>query len=351
MKSWDQITDAAVVYLPLFAIAAILGLLLWGVYWLVIGRHERLGDEQKFPRQILMLVLLLFSVLVLVLALPVSESSRNHLIGLIGLLVSGIIAFSSTNILANLMAGILLRITKPFRIGDFIRAGDCFGRVSERGLFDTEIQTESRELIALPNAWLIKNPVTTIRSSGVIISTTLSLGYDVHHDRIEPLLLRAAETCGLEEPFVHILELGNFAVTYRVSGILTDTKRYITARSNLCRHVLDTLHGEGVEIMSPAYMNQRRMNEEKKIVPENIRPASQEKTVSAEDLAFDKAEKAEQVEKEKIRLKNELETLEAGLKEAGEKEKARIREKMELLRERFKELEQPAEEPDQEESE
>jgi small conductance mechanosensitive channel len=45
-------------------------------------------------------------------------------------------------------------------------------------------------------------------------STTLSLGFDAHHLTVEPLLIEAAAKSGLEEPFVHILEIGNYAVTY-----------------------------------------------------------------------------------------------------------------------------------------
>ena len=116
-------------------------------------------------------------------------------------------------------------------MGDFIRIGDYFGRVSGRGLFDTEIQTETRELISLPNSYCISHPVATILGSGTIIATTLSLGYDLDHKRIEELLIKAAQSCGLQEPFVHILKLGDFSVTYRVSGLLQEAKHLITAQS------------------------------------------------------------------------------------------------------------------------
>ena len=34
-----------------------------------------------------------------------------------------------------------------------------------------------------------------------------------------PLLIEAAEKSGLEEPFVHIIEIGNYSITYRISGL------------------------------------------------------------------------------------------------------------------------------------
>ncbi|MFH2124332.1 MAG: mechanosensitive ion channel domain-containing protein [Pseudomonadota bacterium] len=344
MEIWNRILEISLPYLPLLCVAIALGLALLAAHWFLIGRHADLGNERKFPRQIVMLGLTLVTLVAMVLVLPISEDSRNRLIGIIGLLASGVVAFSSTNVVASLMAGILLRLTKPFRIGDFIHVGDHFGRVSERGLFDTEIQSESRELIAIPNTYLVSHPVTTIRSSGTIISTTLSLGYDVHHSQVEPLLLRAAEESGLAEPFVHILELGNFAVTYRISGFLPEVKWLITARSNLCRKVLDILHGQDIEIMSPTYMNQRRVDDAGKIIPTIGQEDVSTQPVMAEDIVFDKAEQAEQTEDEKQKLINDMQELEAALKEAPEEEKQRIKDEIAEDRERLKILEQMAEE-------
>jgi len=227
------------------------------------------------------------------------------------------------------MAGVLLRITQPFTTGDFIRIGEHFGRVSERGLFDTEIQTETRELISLPNTYCISNPLTTTPSSGTIISASLSLGYELDHKRIEPLLIKAAQTCGLTEPFVHILELGNFSVTYRVSGFLEETKRLISLQSNLNACVLDTLHSHGIEILSPSYMNQRQIRETANVIPDaTIVSVPIDQRTSAEEIAFDKADHAERLENEKLKLKQEIESLEASLKELVTDEQKKLQKKV-----------------------
>ncbi len=329
-------------FFPLLLVLIGMGFLLKGVHWLLIGRFPEMGDERRFPRQLIFMGLSLFGVVIAVLVLPVSESSRNQLIGLVGLIVSGVIAFSSTTIIANLMAGLLLRITKPFRVGDFIRIGEYFGRVSERGLFDTEIQTATRELISLPNSYCIGHPVATILGSGTIISASLSLGYNLDHKRIEQLLVEAALSCDLQEPFVHILQLGDFSVTYRVSGFLQETKHLITAQSILHACVLDTLHSHGVEIMSPAFMNQRRLDKEERILPPHARveKASLSETTAAEDIAFDKAEKAEKLEDEKQRLVKEIAELESAIKtETDQDHKSDYLSVLEQKRERLKALE------------
>jgi small conductance mechanosensitive channel len=339
MPEWGTLLERFAAYLPMVAVFAILVVVLAGVQWFLIGRYPNMGNERKFPRQILMLGLGIISLLILVLALPIDTGSRNQLIGLIGLVLSGLFAFSSTNVLTNLMAGILLRITKPFRIGDFIHMNEYFGRVTERGLFDTEIQTESRELIAIPNTCLITIPVTTMRSSGVIISASLSLAYDVPHSVIEPLLIKAASETGLEDPHVHILELGNFSVTYRVSGLLADIKYHITARSDLNSNILDALHEGKVEIVSPFFLNQRVYDTEKRFIPPRVRSKAKKSTTTAEDQAFDKAESAERLDKEKFALIEEIEQLEEALKEARRAEKENLKTRLEKDQQLLRELE------------
>ena len=339
MEHWNHLLDSIILFWPLLCVVIVLGAALRGMHWFLIRRHPDLSSERKFPRQIILLGLLLLGLISATLVLPVSETFRDRLLWIIGLLISGIIAFSSTTIVANFMAGILLRITKPFRTGDFVRVGEYFGRVSERGLFDTELQTESRELIALPNTYLISNPVTAVLNSGTIISITLSLGFDIHHSQVEPLLIEAAKECGLEEPFVHIIEIGNYSITYRISGLLIEVKGLITARSNLSRSVLDTLHGQGVEILSPTYMNQRRIGDDKKVIPPFVTEASSEASAAAEQIAFDKADRAELIENEKQKLTKDLQEMESLLKEASGEDKDKIKLKISEGHERLKAME------------
>ncbi|MEX0330215.1 MAG: mechanosensitive ion channel domain-containing protein [Puniceicoccaceae bacterium] len=325
-----------------FAITLILVIaFLYGANWVLLRRHAELGSERLFPRQLAMLGLTIAGIVVIAMALPVNPSTRNQVIAFLGLVVSGTFAFSSTTIFANLLAGVMLRITKPFRAGDFVEVEDIFGRVSERGLLDTEVQTETRQLISIPNTFLITRPVSVIRSSGTIVSANLSLGYDVHHSRISDHLKEAALTAGLEEPFVHIIELGDFSVSYRVSGLLTDVKSFLTAKSLLHACVLDSLHSAGIEIVSPNFMNQRPLKDGTLVIPRRMQAKLDEKKdeTAAEAIVFDKAEEAEQRELKQNQLIQTIQTLEESLKTAVEETKAAIQQKIQAAREQLAELE------------
>jgi hypothetical protein len=340
------IADLALSFVPLLVTTLCVVVLLGGVHWFLLARHPDLGNGAKLPRQLTMLGLSIVSAVALALALPVSDSTRNQVIGLIGVLISGVLAFSSTHILSNLMAGLMLRMTRAFRTGDFIRVEGHFGRVAERGLFDTEIQTEQRELVSLSNNYIIAHPVAVVRSSGAIVSSTLTLGYDVHHNRVQPLLLEAASSIGLEDPFVHILELGNFSIAYRVSGLLTDVKALLTARSQLNCAILDTLHREGIEIMSPGFMNQRRVPDDAVVIPPApatpvVAPPPLE-TAAAEEVVFDKAEEAEQRSLQRKALKEQLAQLQAQHAQAEGDAKDALTQHMDTLRQQIQDLNQHA---------
>ena len=285
-------------------------------YWL-LAREPNLGSEARLPRQIIMLVCTVAGIILAVIVAPLTEGTRNQILSIIGLGISAVIAFSSTSFVTNFMAAITLRVTKPFNIGDFVTVGDYFGKVSERGLFDTEIQTENRELVSIPNSLFILTPVKVTRRSGVIISSTLSLGYDIHHAKVEPLLLLAARAAELDDPYVQILSLDDFSVCYRVSGMLLDVKTLLTSRSKLNQCVLDSLHRSQIEIMSPTVTRHINQPLDMKQIPADTRLATAPAQSAAEDIAFDKADRAQANELQQQNLNREIEELTNQLKQTA----------------------------------
>ena len=85
---------------------------------------------------------------------------------------------------------------------------------------------------------------------------------------IEKILLAAATETGLESPFVQIRELGDFSVTYRVSGLLTEVNRLLDKRRELRARTMDSLHAADIEIVSPNFMNTRNFDTNARLVPD-----------------------------------------------------------------------------------
>jgi small-conductance mechanosensitive channel len=288
-------SDAIQALLPYLPAAAAVILVAAGLALVrrLLERGAELSGEHTFRGQLTMLVLSGLGLILVLAALPLRDATRAQLLNLAGIVLSAGIALSSTTFIGNAMAGMMLRAVRNFRTGDFIRVEQHFGRVTERGLVHTEIQTEDRDLTTLPNLFLVTHPVTVIRTSGTIVSAEVSIGYDIAHARVERLLLDAAVAAGLAEPFVHITSLGDFSVGYRVAGFLSDVRRILSTRSRLRACAIDALHGDGVEIVSPTFMNTRAFAPEMQFLSLGRRtPALDRGARVAEDVVFDKADQA-----------------------------------------------------------
>jgi len=250
-------------------------------------------------------------VFVVILAIPDAED-KSQLLTIVGLLLSAAVAVSSTNFLGNVMAGMMLRSFNNFHVGDFLRCGEYFGRVSERGLLHTELQTEDRDLTTLPNLYVATRPIKVVRSSGTLVSATVSLGYDVSRKRIRALLMKASERAGLSDPFVQIVALGDDSIEYRVGGLLESVTELLTTRSRLRGSMLDCLHEGGVEIVSPTFMNTRALAKAQLFVPPPDTLEDTGELDGLEAVAFDKADLAvvlERMERERAGLLEERDEL------------------------------------------
>jgi small conductance mechanosensitive channel len=151
------------------AVGVALGLFIVRV---LLEKRYSARSESQFRGQLIMLGLSLVGLLAILMVLPITEASRGQILGFLGILLSAAVALSSTTLLGNIMAGVMLRSLRGFRAGDFIQVGEHFGRVSERGLFHVEIQTETRDLTTLPNLYLVTQPVNVVNAAGTIVAAT-----------------------------------------------------------------------------------------------------------------------------------------------------------------------------------
>lgn len=261
----------------------------------------------------------LLGVVIFVFVLPVSNELKGQIFTLFGIILSAGIALSSTTILGNLLAGVMNNSTQRFKIGDLIEVKNLQGRVSKKSFFYTEIQLEDSNFITIPNLYLATNPIKNTRKSDTVIFTTLSLGYDVPRKIIEEALKEAALKASLKNPYIYVVELGDFSIVYKVHGFLEDSDNYFSIKSRLNKKVLDALHVRDIEIVSPAFMNQRQVDD-KEFIALNVQ-SKKEEDLAHEDQVFDKARSFERIEKSKKRLEEELEKAKDKTRKSNLKEK------------------------------
>lgn len=324
--------------------------------FIILGRFlisKSVKDKRALPyhRQFFTVLVFLVGLFVAIALLPLAPEIRSQILSVLGVLLSAVIALSSTTLVGNAMAGIMLRLMKGLRAGDFIEFDDYLGRVTDIGLFHTEMQLITRDIVTVPNTVLSQKPVRVTRRAGTFVNVSVTIGYDEAHTKVEAALRKAAEAIELTEPFVLVDELMDHAVQYTVYGLLEDSSELLSKRSRLRQSVLDTLHNEEIEIMSPSIVDRREYGVDRRFVPEGGEPPG-EGTEDAEkegqvieELAFDRAEEAESIEQlyaQQEKLNHELE----GAAEDGAtgKDRAAVKERLAAIEAEIEKREQQKEE-------
>jgi small-conductance mechanosensitive channel len=103
----------------------------------------------------------------------------------------------------------------------------------------------------------IINYTKKARDRGLIIHTTVGIGYETPWRMVEAMLKEAADrTEGLLKeppPFVLQLSLGDFAVNYEINAYTNDTLHLKRLYTLLHQNILDVFNENNVQIMTPRY--------------------------------------------------------------------------------------------------
>jgi small-conductance mechanosensitive channel len=216
--------------------------------------------------QILRFILYTFMFVIIFPLLPGSDSDIFKGVSVfIGLLIS----FGSSSAIANAVAGIVITYMRPFRMGDRIKIDEFIGTVIEKSSLVTRIRTIKNEDVTIPNSKILTSNIINYsdpaRSNGLIIYTTVTIGYDAPWRTVHQLLMEAAcNTDGVMKepaPFVLQTSLDDFFVSYQLNVYIQDVLNMINIKSDLHQNIQDSFNRGGVEIMSPHYRSIRDGNE------------------------------------------------------------------------------------------
>lgn len=182
--------------------------------------------------------------------------SIGPLLGLLGLLGLAL-ALAFQEVLANFIAGIMLSIQRPFRVGDEVRSAGYEGVVEDVSLRTTTLRTFDGVQVHIPNNEVWKNAIENSTETGLRRTTlAVGVGYSDDLDFTQDLILRTLTSIDgvAEEPAPQALvhEFGDSSVNYAVrywheSPIAQEWK----VRDEVARRLKRALDDAGVEIPFP----------------------------------------------------------------------------------------------------
>jgi small-conductance mechanosensitive channel len=229
----------------------------------VAGLHQELTGPTF---QLLRFLILAFA---LVAAYPYLPGSDSPVFRGITILVGFLLSMGSTALVTNIVSGVVLTYTRGMRIGDRVKIGPTVGDVLERTLLVTRIRTIKNVVVTIPNGMVLNNEIINYNApmleEGLILHTTVTIGYDVPWRKVHDLLTRSAlatrDILKEPQPFVLQTSLDDYYVSYELNAYTQVPERMATIYSELHQNIQDWFNEAGVEIMSPAYKAYRDGNE------------------------------------------------------------------------------------------
>jgi small-conductance mechanosensitive channel len=223
------------------------------------------ADWANPTHQIVKVLVYAFMVVVIFPYLPGSDSP---IFQGVSVFLGFLITFGSAGSLSNIVAGLVLTYMRLFKIGDRVKIGDVFGDVIERTLLVTRVRTIKNEIISIPNSAVMASHTINYSSDapekGLILHTTVTIGYDVPWREVHQALIDAAVKTDLvleePKPFVLQTSLDDFYVSYQINAYIREANKQAIIYSNLHQHIQDRCNEAGIEIMSPHYRAARDGN-------------------------------------------------------------------------------------------
>jgi small-conductance mechanosensitive channel len=199
---------------------------------------------------------------------PYLPGSKSPAFQGISIFLGVLFSLGSTSAVANIVAGVILTYMRAFRLGDRVQIADTVGDVVEVSLLVTRIRTIKNVEITIANSMVLSSHIInfsgSVQHDGLILHTTVTIGYDAPWRKIHELLISAAaETeyvLKTPSPFVLQTALDDFYVHYQINAYTDDPRRMAKTYSDLHQNIQDKFYEAGVEIMSPHFTTIRDGN-------------------------------------------------------------------------------------------
>lgn len=215
---WGNLVSTVSTWVVQTGLRIVIALVLMFITFKIVSRFarrvERLGSKPNYDKTIMR-----------VLAYAINIGGKSLilvcLVGFLGIDTSGITALIASlgvciglavnGAVANIAGGVLLLVTRPFRVDDYIEAQGVSGTVLDIHLVNTKIQTPDNKIIYIPNGELANGNITNYSVNDQRrVDLTFSISYDNNFNDAKAVIERVCNE--------HDLVLKDKAKTIRVSA-------------------------------------------------------------------------------------------------------------------------------------
>lgn len=283
--------------LPYLIVASVIFLVFWGISHLFKKLVVKIvGQENRYKHNLIIVVRRLGSagilfigfMLAMLVALP--NFTPTKLMGALGI-GSVAIGFAFKDIFQNLLSGILLLLSEPFRIGDQIVVKNFEGVVESIEIRATVIRTYDGRRVVIPNSEIYTSAVTVNTAyPNRRLEFDVGISYDDDIHLAKQIIRQSLDDCPSvskeAEPSVIVTELADWSVNIRVRWYISDgtQARRMASLDEVIITIKEALDAANIEIPYPT---------EKQVRIDDIVPKIKKRLQNAPNVSvstFDKAE-------------------------------------------------------------
>ena len=239
-----------------------------------------------------------------------------------------IIGLAMQQTLGNIVNSFMLALDQPFEVGDRIEVEGFVGSVASVGILSTKILTHEENLVVIPNNSLVNSTVINhARGGGDGVGRRISLvqdigvGYSEDIDHVKYTILKLMRECPFvlqkPEPRVLLIELGDYAKTFRMYGWVEDYSDEFVARDWLLKNLDEKFNTEGIEIPYPKSVELKE---------DGSTSITRRKSTAVRLAKLQMVKEDKQLEKERAAAKEDIEKINLRLKDPdlSKKDKAAL---------------------------
>ena len=256
---WQALLNTVIEWCTTAGVKVLIALLLMFISFKIVNfvgrRIEKAADKKNADKTIMRTLAYIFK-------LGMKIVITICLVGYVGIDTSGLTALVASfgvciglavnGALSNLAGGVLIILTRPFRVDDYIEAQGYSGTVEDIHITNTKLRTPDNKIVYVPNGAL---------SSGVIVNyslqdtrrvdLTFSIAYSNDFEKAKAII---ADICQSHElvlkdpaPFIRVSEHGASSVNI-VTRVWVNSGDFWTVHFDLLESVKARFDQEGIEI-------------------------------------------------------------------------------------------------------
>jgi len=192
---YNSIIDWAVTSIPLFILAVFIifiGFFIVKKLMILIEKGlDKANLDLEIKEFLSSLIAGVLKVLVILIAAAVAGIKMTALIGLLA--AAGFaIGMALQGFLGNFAAGLTILFFKPYRIHDWVKVSDHFGKVKSIQIFNTTLETPNDKTLVIPNGQVTDNIITNFSTKGNIrLELNVTMPYAESFPKVEKVIKEA----------------------------------------------------------------------------------------------------------------------------------------------------------------